>query len=185
MHWNSWRWASPSEQGRREERRLRWGPAGTARRSQRVLGEERCRWQPALSAAWKSREIGEIPAWVVSTLWLSPVTRWQQSTEVRPWLSGSRHCQAAKQGHGAWPPPLTLPELAAGPRRSSSSECPATEHVVCSPENWEAETFFSECQRHAANLSDRDDDTEVRWLRSSSCHYWEENTATNSPASLS
>lgn len=78
-------------------------------------------------------------------------------------------------------PPHTLPELAAGP-----SGWWATQHIICSSENWRDRRIFPEHQVHTeANPSDRGRDTEVRQLRSGSCHYWEENKATSAPASLS
>lgn len=42
----------------------------------------------------------------------------------------------ARQSYGAWLPPLILPELAAGPRRSCGSEYGDTEHIICNAENW-------------------------------------------------
>lgn len=68
---------------------------------------------------------------------------------------------------------LALPELAAGPRRSYSSECRVAEHIMCKPKNWYCRNIFPLSNRHTLLLiPGLSGDTEGRPLRSASHHYW-------------
>lgn len=100
-------------------------------------------------------------------IWLNPAIGQRPNTEVRQLCSNSHHCQT-KQSQGAWPGPCKLPELAAGPRRTCSSECWITKQNIYNPENWR--DFLS--NRYELQLiSVMSGDTEARQLRSGSRHY--------------
>lgn len=65
-------------------------------------------------------------------------------------------------------PSLTLPELAAGPRKICSNEWSFLEQTIYSPENW---TVPEQQTRTTTNLSNRTRNIETKQLSSGSQHY--------------
>ena len=69
--------------------------------------------------------------------------------------SSSRRYQAGNKSTEAWPPPLTLLEVAAGPSRNSSGESWGTGPGICRPEDRRSRSILPEQQVHTA--ADRND----------------------------